>query len=174
MQGKPFVRYGAYWVETAYFVNPNIICTTGRTQQQYDQQGTGYGLWLQNGTMPLWANNTVNVPTDQNALSSTKWTDGKCFWTMGQHYWYNLKSNMDCDDFFPYCLLYNSGKLDGFCFAMNANLNDPLYDSPHPTPSILGQFMNPVPQCMNDNNPGWNQYSTIHVYMTDSPRSTFC
>jgi hypothetical protein len=34
--------------------------------------------------------------------------------------------------------------------------------------------MNPVPKCMNSNNPPYNTYSTIHVYMTDSPRSSYC
>jgi charged multivesicular body protein 7 len=172
-QGSSIVLYGDYWVLTAYFVDPSIICTTGRTAAQYASQGTGQGLWIQNGTTPLTS--TIQIPLDQNAVSSTMWTQGKCFYTMGQHYWYNLSPNMDCNDFFPYCILYNSGKLDAFCFALNGDLDDAAYDYPHPTPSVLSQFMNPVPQCMNDDNPPFNKYSTIHIYMTNWPRSTsFC
>ena len=41
---------------------------------------------------------------------------------LGQHYWYNVKSDMNCDDFFPYFLLYNDGKLSGFGFAITDSL----------------------------------------------------
>ncbi len=38
----------AYYV-TAYFVEPSTVCTTGRTQAEFDEQGTGYLLAFQNG-----------------------------------------------------------------------------------------------------------------------------
>ena len=38
------------YVTTAYFVKPDIICSTGRTQEEYDAQGTlSNGLWFLNG-----------------------------------------------------------------------------------------------------------------------------
>ncbi len=39
---------------------------------------------------------------------------------------------MSCDDSFPVFLLYNSGKLTGFGWAMIADLNNPRVE--HPTP----------------------------------------
>ena len=32
-----------------YFVEPSTICTTGRTQEEFDAQGTGYMMAMQNG-----------------------------------------------------------------------------------------------------------------------------
>ena len=36
------------YLTTAYFIDPSIICT-GRTQQDFNSQGTGYVLLFQNG-----------------------------------------------------------------------------------------------------------------------------
>ncbi len=39
-----------YYATTAYFLDPEKICTTGRTQEEFDIQGTlGGGLWFQKG-----------------------------------------------------------------------------------------------------------------------------
>ena len=37
------------YLTTVYFVNPKIICTTGRSQADFDTQGTGTNLMFQNG-----------------------------------------------------------------------------------------------------------------------------
>ena len=37
------------YLATAYFVDPTTICDGGRTQGDYNAQGTGYGLFFQNG-----------------------------------------------------------------------------------------------------------------------------
>ena len=34
---------------TAYFVSPDIICSSGRTQSEFDVEGTGNTLLFQNG-----------------------------------------------------------------------------------------------------------------------------
>ena len=34
------------YLTTAYFTNPNNICLTGRTQDEYDDEGTGNILWF--------------------------------------------------------------------------------------------------------------------------------
>ena len=38
----------AYFV-TAYFVDPNIICNGGRTEEEFQKEGTGNRLSFQNG-----------------------------------------------------------------------------------------------------------------------------
>ena len=51
---------------------------------------------------------------------------------LGQHYWYNISTNMKCEDFFPVFLLYNSGKLTGFGWAVEADIKSSRVE--HPTP----------------------------------------
>ena len=43
---------------------------------------------------------------------------------------------MSCDDFFPYFLLYNKGKLNGFGFATGSNINSGNVE--HPPKFLLG------------------------------------
>jgi len=168
--GHPAVSEGDYYTLTVYFVDPSIICTTGRTAAQYAANGTGDRLIIQNGTNALTTG--LTIPMVESAVDQTSWTKGFCFWTMGQHYWYNVTKAMDCDYFYPFFLLYNKQKLNAFGFAINAPLTSPRYE--HPTTSEAGQFINPVPDCFSTD-PSFTKLSTMHVYMIDSPRSTtFC
>jgi len=167
--GNAFVDDGLYWTLTAYFVDPSIICTTGRTAAQFAAQGTGDRLVIMNGTVANAAN-MLTIPMTQSAVDGTKWTQGKCFWTMGLHYWYSVTESMSCDDFFPFFLLYNKGALNGWGFSINANLPSNHYDYPHPTPTVAGQFINPEPSCFFTD-PSFDPVSTMHVYFTDNPRT---
>ena len=54
----------------------------------------------------------------------------------GQHYWYNVTSDMSCEDFWPMFLLYNGGELNAFGWAFQGDLNSPRYEKP--TPDVLG------------------------------------
>ena len=45
------MHFQVYYL-TAYFVEPSTICTTGRTEADYESQGTGYMIALQNGPTP--------------------------------------------------------------------------------------------------------------------------
>ena len=49
---------------------------------------------------------------------------------LGQHYWYDISNDMDCEDFFPFFLLYNSDVLNGFGFATAANLDSKRIEHP--------------------------------------------
>jgi hypothetical protein len=133
---------------TAYFVHPgtfnvslllmNIhvifisatICTVGRSIIDLEHQGTGTGLFIQNGTNPR--QHFIQIPLMDNQLSNTKWTRGACFKTMGNpcfgviiviililyskgvHYWYDNHLNINCSTFLPNFLLYNRGQLSAF------------------------------------------------------------
>jgi len=164
-----FVDDGDYWTQTAYFVDPSTICTTGRTSDDLKNVGTGTGLWLQNG--PDVIADSLNIPLAESDIKKTIWGSGKCFPSMGMHYWYNVTSDMSCNNFYPLCLLYNGGKLSAFCFAKNAYLQSPQYDWPHPDPFSTGGFMNPVPKCFNTD-PTFKKLSTVHVYFHSNPRFT--
>jgi len=166
---KGFVSDGDYWTQTAYFVDPSTICTTGRTSEQLKNDGTGNGLWIQYG--PNINKDIFNIPMEESEVKKTVWGSGKCFYSMGQHYWYNVTAGMSCNDFFSNCLLYNGGKLNAFCFAKNADLESSWYDWPHPDPNTTKGFMDPVPNCFFSD-PTFKKMSTLHVYFHSFPRTT--
>jgi len=162
---KNYVDDGDYWTLTAYFVDPSTICTQGRTSDQLKTQGTGTGVWLQMGTDPI--KDSVKIPMLEEDAMKSPWTFGHCFKTMGNHYWYNVTKEMSCDHYVPNCLLYNKGKLNAFCFAINAPLTSKRYE--HPTTDILKKFIDPVPDCFYTD-PTYSQLSTLHVYFISDPR----
>jgi len=170
LSNHPYVDDGDFWTVTAYFVDPSTICTTGRTAQQFKDQGTGTGLWLQNGTNPT--RDLIQIPLQESEIQKTNWKFGKCFYTMGNHYWYNPTKDMDCGKFYPNCLMYNGGKLTAFCFALNSYLPSNRYE--HPTPTNAKKFLDPVPDCFF-NDPNYSKLSSIHVFMISNPRTgSFC
>jgi len=59
-------------VTTVYFVDPAIVCGPGRTQDEFDVDGTGYGVFFQNG--PSFApENLVTAPlTEESALAEVR------------------------------------------------------------------------------------------------------
>lgn len=167
---RNFADDGDYWTLTAYFVDPRLICTSGRTKEQLEKEGTGTGLWLQTGSDPL--EDLMSIPLTEEAAKQTAWKLGKCFYTMGVHYWYNVTKDMECGKFFPNCIMYNKGKLTAFCFSINANLPSKRYE--HPTAEQAKMFINPVPDCFATD-PSYNPSSTIHVYFdADAVTSSWC
>jgi len=164
----PFVKYNNMQVLTAYFVDPKTVCT-GRSSSDFGSQGTGTGLWIQNGTNPETM--SVMIPMQENNIGTTKWTKGKCTWAMGTHYWYDVTADMSCDKFFPAFLMYSGGKLFGFGWAMNNGLTSPRYE--HPTADVAGNFIDPVPQCFFTD-PSFKQMSTMHIYMISKPQNADC
>ncbi|CAH1257303.1 Hypp1813 [Branchiostoma lanceolatum] len=156
-------------VITAYFQEPASVCT-GRSDAHFTLHGTGVGLYLQNGPTP--ETDYELIPRDEVDIGATAWTKGGCFYTMGQHYWYNTSASMDCDDFFPVFLLYNSGRLNGFGFDINADLNSPRYEKPA-LESLSAFFQDQdTPACFAQSIQ--KGLTTIHIYMDDSPSFNFC
>jgi len=173
LKDKYYIDDGDFWTLTAYFVEPSTICTEGRSKADLSTQGTGTGLWLQYGQDPI--KDSFHVPNTEAEMKekNPNWGHGRCFWTMGKHYWYNVSQTMDCDDFVPNCILYNGGKLTAFCFATGANLieSSNRFDSPAPANKVLDKFFDSTPDCFFKN-PNYFLVSTMHVYFIDSPRLT--
>lgn len=153
----PFVSEGNRWVISAYFVDPSIICTKGRTAQEFNADGTGTNLYIQNSTSP---EHSVLIPHKETDIRATKWVEGNCFYTMGKHYWYNLRADTNCDTIFPAFLLYSHGELTAFGWALLTNLTSARYE--HPTHGSYGLFMKTVPTCLNTA----GVLSTMHIYLT--------
>jgi hypothetical protein len=57
------------------------ICNGGRTASEFHTQGTGTGLWIQNGTNPVA--HSITIPKTVADADASKWTKGACFVTMG-------------------------------------------------------------------------------------------
>ena len=68
-------------ISNTCFVAANI-CNGGRTASEYRSQGTGTGLWIQNGTDPVA--NAMKIPAKQSDANNTMWTEGVCFPSMGE------------------------------------------------------------------------------------------
>ncbi|KAK6184626.1 hypothetical protein SNE40_007062 [Patella caerulea] len=161
----PFVADGNHYFMTAYYVNPSTICSKGRSSATFSTQGTGTDLYIQNGTNP---STTIRIPSKQSDMGHTRWVKGKCFPTMGVHYWYELSKNTDCQRMFPVFLLYNNGHLNGFGWAFNTDLSSPRYE--HPTQNVFTAFMEEVPTCLAS----VGTISTMHIYLTSNPIKDIC
>ena len=57
-----------------------IICSRGRTAEEFEKQGTGTGLYLQMGT----PSEVDHIPMAETDLAQTSWTEGACFYVMGE------------------------------------------------------------------------------------------
>ncbi|XP_022290234.1 uncharacterized protein LOC111101877 [Crassostrea virginica] len=162
LKKHPFVTDGDKHYITAYFVPPDSICNHGRTSGQFQAQGTGTDLYIQNGTDPMAS---VRIPHQESAIASTAWVRGHCFPAMGVHYWLDATQDMSCDRFFPVFLLYNGGVLNAFGWAFQADLSSSRYE--HPSHLSFAAFMNPVPSCLY--NAG--TLSTLHIYLNGNPQT---
>jgi len=166
------------YVLSTYFIHPTRICdkSKSRTKEEFEKQGTAQDVWWQTG--PKVATDVVEVPLtqDEAALKQAHWTKGKCMPTMGMHYWYNITENMDCNSFMPYCLLYNKGKFNGFCYATPAefhNANPHRFE--HPTGNLAKKCcIDPYPKCFDELGLSNNKLTTMHVFLDSTPLLNFC
>ena len=56
------------YLTTAYFVEPEVICSTGRTQSEFDVEGTGNCLLFQNGPS---THDLIKVPLDLDSADGS-------------------------------------------------------------------------------------------------------
>ncbi|XP_076461616.1 uncharacterized protein LOC143294080 [Babylonia areolata] len=165
-RGNIFQDDGDHYTLTAYFVDPATICSSGRTSDQLMSEGTGNALYIQNGSDPV--TESVRMPSVQSDVAGTSWVLGHCFPAMGVHYWYNVSTDMSCDDFQPVFLLYNEKKLTAFGWALGVDQSSPRFE--HPAYSMVSAFMNPVPKCLAN----YARLSTMHIYLTAHPTRDLC
>lgn len=160
----PWISEGNMYVITAYFTNPRNICGGSRPSSEY----IGDKLLLQTGNQP---SDTMSIPFKQEDLAGTKWVRGGCFPSMGRHYWYDISADMNCDDFYPMFLLYNSDRLTGFGWVAQGNAASSRYEHPPPKKLGLGFFLSDTkPKCIAE----IPSLSTQHVYLEKRPYWSFC
>jgi len=155
------------WVSTVYFIDPTKICSTGRTLQEYTDEGTGTELYLQTGQTP---SSVMTIPRDATEASeNTSYEKGFCVTAMGYHYWYDLSEGMDCKDVFPIFALYQDDTMVAFGWSFNE-----LYSNSdrweHPVRPLFSYFMQTVPTCFGADGP----VTTLHIYLTNAPAGITC
>jgi len=157
------------WFTTAYFVDPEVICNGGRTEQQWNEQGTGDRLWVQVGETP---DNFRKIPLTDATAEENGFYKHKCFPGMGTHWIeFNYDLDQDCNSVFPVQILYDHGVLTGFVWQHNAFLPGTRWE--HPNELAINGIVQDPPQCMLDmvEKPG---LSTMHHYFFEYPWLTQC
>lgn len=154
----PFIEDGNYIKATAYFVNPAIICKSGRSKQQFELQGTGTDLYFQNGMDP-----EIDFLEVSKLRNETDWDEGLCFPKMGLHYFKDISLDMSCDTFFPAALLYYNGHLHGFVWSLGLIQNSTYIAYEYPEPEFFLELMKEVPTCLET-----LRRTVLHVYFIES------
>jgi len=167
-----------YYVLTAYLVEPSTICTTGRTEASLTEEGTGTGLWIQNGGS---AEDVVEVPQDrpesEDESENDGWTKNNCFPAMGFHNFYSIDQyeRTNCTEMVPIFGLYNkdSKKLHGFGFITAGNIINPRFEQPPPPAIRLILGAGRTPQCVLDLQ-AREGVTSLHVYFISEPTKITC
>jgi len=162
-----------YAVLTAYLVPPESICTTGRTEYDLIREGTGTGLWFQNGESP---NAQIDVPLMRQDAAELGWTNCECFPGMGLHNFFEVDkwAETNCDRVQPTQATYNlDEEMTGFVFQISGPTSSPRFE--HPPNEALYAIIGAerIPQCIVDGNTNYG-FSTIHFYMVDQPWTLSC
>jgi hypothetical protein len=154
---------------TMFFRDPATVCSA-------NSKGTnpaGDGLWIKNkdGKFEPLITDLTAVP------DATFWREGKCFPSMGVHYWAaegaKISSVTKAADIYPVFLLYNSGALNGFGWVVSS---EPVESGgkrfENPTGSDTKLFL--PDGYMPSEVLSTKQLSTIHVVFNNPLTSLFC
>jgi hypothetical protein len=155
---------GSFYTITAYFTDPSTVCSSSKTSGQV----------IGDRLVIVGKSKVLDVALNQSDVSSF-WTRGKCFKTMGVHYWADLSGPLsaetEMDNLFPMFLLYNRGKLNGFGWAFNADLPSDRYE--HPPAFSFPLFFDKVPKSLLDSTKA-DVISTLHIYLDSMPLLNGC
>jgi len=145
---------GKFYYLTAYFTDPKKICDTKIQRAK--------GIIGDKLVFLAGKDKYVEAPLLSKDAAGTKWVLGRCFIGMGTHYWYDISSDMNCDDLFPAFLMYNKGKLSGWGFATDVQVTSSRVE--HPSSMLIWLFFkkDSLPKCL----PKLDSRSTQHVYFT--------
>lgn len=159
-EGDSFVSY-------LYFTEPSTICS----KSYFSPKTFGDKLII------VGDQKQISMPMSESEVDSF-WTKGKCFVSMGVHYWADVTGpgnyNTKADNFFPIFGLYNKGVLNGFGWVFTADLDSNRYEHP-PYAQTLPLMLFQVPSFFNDPTQFGGKLSAIHVFFDSNPRlNNFC
>jgi len=164
---QPWNKEENLYVVTVYFTDPKFICST--RQKRLNPDNIGDKLLFQTGKTPK---DVMEIPHAEEDIKKQKdWVLGKCFISMGRHYWYKISKSMDCTDFYPFFVMYNGNKLNAFGFVMDSNQGSSRFEHPTPFASKMTFRDETRPRCLDEPVP---QRSSIHVYLQRRPYFNFC
>lgn len=147
------------YLTTAYFVNPDVICT-GRTQSEFDVEGTGNTLQFLKGQ------ELETVPLDIDSTDGSGWYKHFCLFNMGRHYFQlNHDTSAACDaNLVPIQLMFQGGVLNGFVWQHVATIPGPLWETPGE--KGVTAIIDRPPDCLFDlvKSPG---VTTMHIFVRD-------
>jgi len=156
---------------TMYFIEPSKICGTGRSPQEFEEQGTGTDLIIQYGSDPENESHLMKVPKTEKEAEEAGWVGRKCVPTMGRHYWYNVHKNSGCKDTFPFFILFDGGNLNAFAFVfpMPLGFPDPLSPRYEQNDNKVSMSMSyhEVPECWTTDDESKGKWIVMHVYMSN-------
>jgi len=175
LDNNPYYQSGDFKGEpafftTAYFVDPSLICTAGRSRAQFESQGLGDRLLFQNG--PTADDHLVAPLTQEEAEADPAWYDHFCFLGMGDHFMqFNYQPDQDCFSVIPIQILYDDGVINGFVWQHIASLPGNKWE--HPDEKAIQAIIDRPPTCLNTlaNTVG---LSTMHHYFRSMPWFTTC
>jgi charged multivesicular body protein 7 len=144
-----------HYTMTIYFDDPTSICDSTKKIQPMSTLGDRLAVrWGNTGQVQEY-------PLQQSGVEAP-WVLGRCFVSMGTHYWFNISADMDCNYFLPLGIMYTSGDLVTFLVNIGQNQTSERWE--HPSASALGFFFEPStqPTCLTA--PG-TTLSTMHFFM---------
>lgn len=145
-----------YYSYEFYFIKPDTLCK----RETRNSIGDRLAYKLTDGTV-------VNVPLVQSLAPTIGLVEGKCFVSMGKHYWSGISRDMRCDTLEPLFAMYNRGKLNSFGIAIPEGKYESSERYEKPPQSTFGLFFleETYPQCLKDQG---RQISTMHVFFTNA------
>jgi charged multivesicular body protein 7 len=161
-----------YFVLTAYFVNPSIICTSGRNESDLITVGTGEGVWVQEGPTPT---TFLEIPMLREEALLTGWSDNNCLGGMGTHSWYRMEdyATTNCTVQTPVFGMWNRQmELQGFGFSAVGLTAKSNFENP-PTAAVRLITGAPAPECLFEMS-DLVGLTTMHVYFIDNPWLIAC
>jgi len=158
-----------YFVITAYFVEPSLICTTSDSDS--GNIGSESLVFFQNGGS---INELKVAPKNRSVAISQGWTKNQCIPGMGWHNFFEVEKyeQTDCTEVQPTCILYNEfDEMHGFCLTFAGLASSPRYE--HPNSAGIEASLGNAPQCLLDQTDLIGA-TTIHVYFDNAPWLVGC
>jgi len=155
---------------TMYFVDTSLICNGGRTEDQWNEQGTGDRLWLQIGGTP---DDLLPIPlTQERGAAEERWKEHYCFLGMGKHFIeFDYTPDQDCNAVLPLQIMYDQGVVNGFVFQHNGFFSGNRWE--HPDEKGINMIVDRAPDCLL-NTANTIGATTMHVFLYSYPWLTLC
>lgn len=151
--GKPYIYL------TAYFTDPNNIC---KSTYERDAKVVADKLVFLKRDRKTNINGYTYIPLYAEEKLGSNWIQGLCVPAMGMHYFVGISADMDCDDWYPFFLMYNKGKLESWGYFTFDKIPSPRLE--HPGHGVEKKMIKPadVPKCLD----AIPDVVSQHVYFT--------